>query len=92
MKRLRISLLIVAILCLSQIAWFRYHVRHGQGGEVLVSELTLGWPSSPWYNRLEQVGGATVNIYPFSWTTLIALAGLGCLVSFFWLRPRRAAA
>ena len=85
MKPLRALLLLLGIVCAVQLFCMRYVTWYGSP-EGDLTQLTLGCPWSPWFEREVRDGVVNMRVNPLSWSTLFGLAALGCFLAYARLR------
>ena len=89
MKAVRIGLLLLGITCVGLFAVVRHNYMRTPSGELVETITRIGFPSSPWYERVERGGAATWEIHPVSAGAAFGLTALGCFVGIVRLRPRK---
>jgi hypothetical protein len=86
MRTLRVILLVAAIACTGLVVFVRHDYQTTPGGEVIESRTRIGFPPSPWYERVERAGGVTSEVNLLSLSAVFGLVAVAGFLGYARLR------
>lgn len=87
MSFVRLLLLVIGVVATMLFICVRHDYTTTPAGEVTETVTRIGFPSSPWYHRVERDGGVTMDVNFLSLGGVSGLVAVGCFWGYW--RTRR---